>query len=294
MQRILQHFILLLLIAMGMSDLPAQPKQKFWVESFEIDQFDMTAKNEAYKKIDGNGSLYAIIKVTSNAPDDDLKAYNFNFGNMNSKLEMHDGELWVYVQRNAKMVTISRSGFETVNKYDLKTTIEEGRTYTMRLSTQPKKVYTQMVLFKVNPADCNAVISVKAETPDAQEEMLGIVDASGMKARNLPFGSYTYKVMAENYYQSEGRFTLDDDAQNHEETVRLRARFSEITLTVNSDADIYVNNERKGRRTWKGPLNAGVYQVECRQMNHNASRWRKTSHNRSHWRLRNPSREVCP
>ena len=271
MERIKFSILITLFVLSGMVCTLAQPKQKFWVESFEIDQFDMTAKNEAYKKIDGNGSLYAIIKVTSNAPDDDLKAYNFNFGNMNSKLEMHDGELWVYVQRNAKMVTISRSGFETVNKYDLKTTIEEGRTYTMRLTTQPKKVYTQMVLFKVNPADCNAVISVKAETPDAQEEMLGIVDASGMKARNLPFGSYTYKVMAENYYQSEGRFTLNDDAQTHEETVRLRARFSEITLTVNSDADIYVNNERKGRRTWKGPLNAGVYQVECRQMNHNAS-----------------------
>ena len=271
MERIKFSILITLFVLSGMVCTLAQPKQKFWVESFEIDQFDMTAKNEAYKKIDGNGSLYAIIKVTSNAPDDDLKAYNFNFGNMNSKLEMHDGELWVYVQRNAKMVTISWSGFETVNKYDLKTTIEEGRTYTMRLTTQPKKVYTQMVLFKVNPADCNAVISVKAETPDAQEEMLGIVDASGMKARNLPFGSYTYKVMAENYYQSEGRFTLNDDAQTHEETVRLRARFSEITLTVNSDADIYVNNERKGRRTWKGPLNAGVYQVECRQMNHNAS-----------------------
>ena len=256
------------LLLSGISYAFAQPKQQFRVENFELDQFDMTARNEAFKEVDGNGSLYAIIKVTSSTPNDDLSAYNFNFGNMNSKVKMKDGELWVYVQRNAKMVTISRNGYETINKYDLQTTIEEGRTYTMRLSTQAKKLQLQMVLFKVSPANSNAVITVTSETGNQLEQMLGMVDASGQKPKNLEYGSYTYKIIAENYYPSEGRFTLNDMSQTHVETVVLRPQFSEIMLTVGSNADIYVNNELKGQRTWKGPLNAGTYQVECRQQNH--------------------------
>ncbi len=261
----------LLLLLMGAASTMAQPRQKFSVSSFGLDQFDLTAKNEAYKKVDGNGSLYAIIKVTSTNPDDDLKAYNFNFGNMNSLVEQHDGELWVYVQRNAKMVTISRQGYTTINKYDLQTTIEEGRTYTMQLSSQGKVVKMQMVLFNVKPADSKAMITIKGSATGDAETPLGITDSEGLLAKGLNQDTYTYKVLAEGYHPSEGRFTLNDQNQRHEETITLRPMYSVITLNVTSDADIYVNGEQKGRRTWKGKLNAGTYQVECRQANHRPS-----------------------
>ncbi len=260
----------LLLLLLGAASSMAQPRQKFSVVSFELDQFDLTAKNEQYKKVDGNGSLYAIIKVTSTNPDDDLKAYNFNFGNMNSLVEQHDGELWVYVQRNAKMVTISRQGYTTINRYDLQTTIEEGRTYTMQLSSQGPIVQKQMVFFQISPADSRAVVMIKGSGANAVEEMLS-TNASGQLAKSMSLDVYTYRVMAENYYPSEGRFTLNDPVQTHEETVTLRPRFSMITLAVDTDADIYVDGELKGRRSWKGPLNPGNYKVECRQQNHRPS-----------------------
>ncbi len=266
----LYRLSLLLVFLCGVLPVIAQQKLKFSVVSFELDQFDLTARNEQYKKVDGNGSLYAIIKVTSANPDDDLKAYNFNFGNMNSLVEQHDGELWVYVQRNAKMVTISRQGYTTINRYDLQTTIEEGRTYTMQLSSQGPIVQKQMVFFQISPADSRAVVMVKGSSANAVEEMLS-TNASGQLAKSMSLDVYTYRVMAENYYPSEGRFTLNDPVQTHEETVTLRPRFSMITLTVDADADIYVDGELKGRRSWKGPLNPGNYQVECRQANHRAT-----------------------
>lgn len=248
----------------------AQQKLKFSVASFEADPFDMTAQNEQYEKMDGNGSLYAIIKVTSNNPDDQLKDYNFNFGNLRSIVEQHDQELWVYVQRNAKMVTISRSSYATVSRYDLKTTIEAGKTYVMQLSTQGRVVYTQMVQFAVEPANVKAVVMVKKQNA-ANEEMLGTIDDTDGVAKSLEFGSYTYRVMAENYHPTEGRFTLNDRQAIHTEKVSLRPNFSEITLTVDSEADIYVNEEKKGRRTWRGILKAGNYHVECRQTYHRSS-----------------------
>ena len=48
---------LVLLLFAGTATTNAQQKLKFTVASFELDQFDLTAKNEAYKKVDGNGSL---------------------------------------------------------------------------------------------------------------------------------------------------------------------------------------------------------------------------------------------
>lgn len=260
------HLVAVLLLLLLAAPTHAQQKLKFSVASFEADPFDLTAKEG--NKRDGNGELYAIIKVRSNNPDDDLKAFMFNFGYLNHKAESHDDELWVYVQRDAKTVTISRAGYTTINRYDLQTTIEAGKVYNMLLSVKAAPVRMQMVLFQTTPADSKAVIIIQGSQPNAPETMLGTVDASGQIAKNLEMGTYTYKVMSENYYPSDGIFTLSDPSQVHQENVTLRPQFSVITLNVPSEADIYVNGELKGRRTWQGRLNAGTYQVECRQTNH--------------------------
>ena len=268
------HFkssILLLLLMFFSAIVSAQSNRQFSVASFALDQFDMTARNEQYKKIDGNGSLYAIIKITSSNPDDKLSEYRFSFGNMNHEVVIRDGELWVYVQRNAKFVTISRQGFATINKYDLGLTIEEGRTYTMKLSPEGKNILLQYVKFEVTPTDANAVIMGKEDKPHAIETVFGTTDYEGKVAKNLPYGTYSYQVKSENYHPTEGRFTLNDQSKVFIEKVILRPLFSEITLKTSNGANIYVNGESKGKGMWSGRLNAGSYQVECRQDNHKSS-----------------------
>ena len=240
---------------------------KFHVAEFAADPFDLTARNDQYKKVDGSGSLYAIIKVSG----DDLKEYNFNFGNMNHEVTEHDGLLWIYVQKNAKRVTIRRNGYAPLLNYDLQTTVEEGKTYRMKLSAQGPVVYMQMLMFQVQPADARASVIIKGSAPDAVEQMLGTTDASGAIARNMPYDTYTYRIFSENYYPSEGRFTLGDKSQTHLEQVTLRPRFAQITLSVDGGAEIWVNGEKKGTGTWTGSLNAGAYSVECRQASHRSS-----------------------
>ena len=243
-------------------------QQKFHVESFSEDPFDLTARNEQYKKIDGSGSLYSIIKVSG----EDLKEYSFNFGYMNHIVVSHDDQLWVYVQKNAKQVTITRNGYSPLRNYDLHTTIEAGKTYSMRLSAQGPVVYMQMTLFQVKPAVSGATVLVRKEgDADAPEEVFGTTDASGNIAKSMEYGTYTYRVMAENYYSSEGRFTLNNQNETHHEDIGLRSSGANITFSVDADADIYVNNIMKGTRTWTGSLKAGNYQVECRQLSHRTS-----------------------
>ena len=186
----------LLMVLFGSLAVEAQQKLKFSINSFELDPFDTTPQNKLYEKIDGSGFRYAIIKVNSLTPNDNLKEYNFNFGNMKSIVEEHDNELWVYVQKNAKLVTISREGYTTLNKYDLKTTIEEGKVYVMTLSSAKAIIQTQMVQFNISPANAGAIITIKSTKANAQEEMFGTTDATGSAAKPLELGTYTYKVIA--------------------------------------------------------------------------------------------------
>lgn len=245
----------------------SQEKLKFRIVDFGEDQFDFSAKDPKYEKRDGNGERMAIIKVTSNNPNDDLKAFNFNFGNMRHQVEERDGVLWVYVQRNAKMVTITRDGYAPIHRYDLHTTIESGKNYVMSLSSESKKVLMQMVRFNVQPAAAKAVVMVKSTAQGSQEELFGNV-VSGSVAKSLEYGTYTYKVVADNYHLCEGKFTLNDKNQTMVEDVTLRPNFSQMTFVVDANADIYINGEKKGVRKWSGILKAGNYQVECRQANH--------------------------
>ena len=264
-------FLTLLLVLLGIPTIEAQQKQKFSIANFELDPFDTTPQNKLYEKIDGSGFRYAIIKVFSTTPDDNLKEYNFNFGNLKSFVEIHDNELWIYVQKNAKLVTISREGYMPLNKYDLKTTIEEGKVYVLTLNATKSIVYTQMVQFSVKPANAEAIITVKSTKANAQEELFGTTDVTGSAAKALQLGTYTYKIIANNYHTSEGRITLNDRNKTYKETVVLRTNIAEMTFYVDTDADIYINGEYKGKRTWTGKLRSGDYQVECRQANHRSS-----------------------
>lgn len=258
----------ILFMVAGVLSAVGQEKLKFQITDFAQDQFDLSAKDPRFQKPDGNGDLYSIIKVTSANPDDKLNEYNFNFGNMNHIVVEKDGELWVYVQRNAKSVSITRSGYAPILKYDLKTTIGAGKNYIMTLTSEGKKVLTQMVRFDVKPTDSRAVIMIKPYGDDRPEEIFGTVDETGSVAKSLQYGTYSYRVLADNYHMSDGQFTLKDKTVTHVEPVELRGNYSEITFKVDSNADIYINGEHKGARQWSGKLKAGEYQVECRQTNY--------------------------
>lgn len=263
--------LLLLFLITTISSVFAQQKLTFRVADFSYDAFDQTARDERFKRYDGSGFLYAIVKVSGDSPADKLGEYRFNFGNMNHIVEDHDGELWLYVQKNAKIVTITRNGYFPVNHYDLNTTIESGKTYRMKLSAQAAKVYTQMVMFSITPADSKAVVMITKEESGQNEEMFGTIDETGGVANALEFGTYTYKVTAMNYHSSEGRFTLNSQADIHEEKVVLRRNGAKVTLSAATGADIYINGIKRGTRSWTGLMKAGNYTIECRQANHRPS-----------------------
>ena len=182
----LLSLLFLFLLALPLS---AQQKQKFHVVSFQENTFDMSARENPTSRDDGTGVLYAIIKVRSTDPDDDLKAYDLDFDYLKDVQEMHDGVLWVYVQYGAKTVTIKRDGFYTVERYDLRTTLQPGKVYDMKIKPEPKKVTKQMVRFNITPLEAKAVVMYRENVPDAAETVLGYANERGELAKSLPLGT---------------------------------------------------------------------------------------------------------
>jgi formylglycine-generating enzyme required for sulfatase activity len=245
----------------------SQTKPKFSLVSFREDPRATAASQPPYRQTDDDGNLFAIVKVRSTNPDDDLRQFTFDFGMLYHRVvEGVDDELWLYVQQNAKTVTIGRPGYQQLTNYDLRTTIRGGHTYELMLQLQAAPVYRQFLQFDIRPADAHAIVVLSQQ--GAQQEMLNDNDGDGQIVKSMPLGSYSYQVMAENYYPSEGVVTLKEANGTHKEQVTLKPNFAVITLNVNADADILVNGELKGRRQWSGKLRPGQYAIECRQDRH--------------------------
>ena len=245
----------------------AQSEKVFTISEFVQDPFDLSGRGENTKKVDGSGYLYAIVKVSSDDPEDKLNDYRFDFGMLNSKMEMVDGELWVYVQKNAKQVTVSREGYNTVHRYDLGYTLESGSVYRMKISVK-KEIMKETLIFQITPAISGVMITY---TNEDGVESYCVTDASGMVARYLELGTYTYSIAAEYYHKSEGRVRLESRNGSHIEEVTLRPNFADVELVAVSGADIYVDGQKKGTSLWKGILGPGAYQIEARKKGHKST-----------------------
>lgn len=233
----------------------AQDKLEFNVVDFGIDQFSTTAQDKRFEKYDDDGNRYAIIKVKDTDGEGGLEGFTFNFGSLNSIVESHGDELWVYVQRNAKTVTIKRPGYKTIEKYNLNTTIQSGRVYEMRITmSRVRKVLEhditkQVLQFVVSPANENAIVKIKKINTDSEYELWGEVDETGSIDRIMDFGTYDYIVSAANYQSSAGRVNLSDSKTTFIEKVKLKPDFGFLVVDDAygiSGAQLFVDDVKVG------------------------------------------------
>lgn len=246
----------------------AQQGETFSVVDFTEKPFDTAATDERYRLVDGNGELFSIIKLVSNTAGDNMRAYSFDFGLCESRVKEIDGEVWVYVQRNAMRAKIRREGYNTVT-YELPVTVQPGRVYEMTLQAMPKVVKKRYVLFKVQPADSKALVLYKADgEKDYRPFNVGQVNEEGMLSDKLVLGRYFYRITSQFYHPSEGVIELVDGQGAFTETVTLRLNLGTLTLIAEEGAEIFVDGESKGFGTWTGNFVPGFYNVECRKKNH--------------------------
>lgn len=251
----------------------AQEKLDFNIVSFGLDQFSTTAQDKRFEKIDGDGNRYAVIKVKDVDGEGNLEGFTFNFGALNSIVESHDDELWVYVQRNAKTVTIKRPGYKTIEKYDLNTTIQPGKTYEMKITmSRVRKVVEhditkQVLQFIVTPSNENAIVKIKKANFSGDYELWGEVDETGSIDRILDFGTYDYVVSAVNYESSMGRVTLSNSKTTFVEKVSLKPNFGFVVVDDAygiAGAQVYIDDIKVGTIPYRDKnrrLNCGTHKI---------------------------------
>ena len=90
------------------------------------------------------------------------------------------------------------------------------------------------------------------------------------KSDILKSGRHTVRIRKETFELYNGTVEVNDN-ETTLVSPTLKGDFAEVTLKVDGDAEIWVNDEKKGVSSWTGLLGSGSYKVECRQANHDPS-----------------------
>ena len=233
--------------------------QSLAVQSFRLDEADLTANTTGTIVIDQNGQKCALVKVETTQ-----QGFSFDVGSLGVvKTEQKVGEIWVYVPEGVKRLTISHQQLGILRDYDLGQTLKRAKTYIMKLVSgevqsivKPSRT-SQYVVFQLQPQ--NAVVTLNGEM---------LQTADGVATKMMHFGTYDYRVQAPNYLPEVGKVTVNDPKQKHVVSITLKPNFAPVTLTVDNNAEIWVNGERKGQGSWTGNLGAGTYEMETRLANH--------------------------
>ena len=317
--------------------------QDYKVVSMESLPLDMTAREHI--KQDERGRQCAVLRIaTQNITPGQREGFHFecDYASYAVERQIVDGEIWVWVSPGLKTLRIKHTKLGTLElhtaNYAIK--VEPLHTYKVVLlgtSVVPppdNTVTKQFLLFDVTPKD--AMVTVNG-TP--------WVVTDGVAQKMVDFGTYEYRIEAQDYHTIEGSIVVDDpdakaivskallpaygflkiegdkkllsqasiyiDNANgsgalgtphklgsgqhkvrilhpmykpYEQTVvikdnetstlevNLNANYAAVTLKVDADAEIFVNGERKGVRSWTGNLEAGSYIIECRMKDHKTTR----------------------
>ena len=249
---------LIVLICIILSVSISMQAQDVAVKSFELDETDVTANLQGTTVLDQNGEKCALIKIFTTAT-----GFTFDVGSMGvQKVEQRTGEIWVYVPYGVKRMTLNHSQLGLC-EYSFPVAIERARTYRMKLvagevhTIVKKAITSQYVMFKMNSQKGSIEIN---------NQLIDIVD--GGASVRLPFGSYRYRVQASGYFPEEGTVLVNNPKERHVVTVNLEPAFTNVTIKVDADAEIWVNDVKKGMRTFTGSIPYGTYLMECRQAGH--------------------------
>ena len=99
--------------------------QKIVVQSFRLDEADLTANTAGTTVLDQNGQKCALIKIETTQ-----SGFSFDTGMLGViKTEQHPGEVWVYVPEGVKRMTITHPQLGVLRDHDLGLTVKRAKTY---------------------------------------------------------------------------------------------------------------------------------------------------------------------
>ena len=176
----------------------AMQAQSLAVQSFRMDESDLTANTAGTIVMDQNGQKCALIKVETTQT-----GFSFDAGSLGVvKTEQKVGEIWVYVPEGVKRLTISHQQFGVLRDYDLGQTLKRAKAYILKLNAVEVKTAPKTQKLIINYTPVNAMVLVDSKP----------YKGNGRIETSLPLGSHNYIIAAEGYETIEGSFKLTESA----------------------------------------------------------------------------------
>ena len=130
---------------------------------------------------------------------------------------------------------------------------------------------TKFVTVTLNPNYGWIEVDGKGDLRDARVYIDNIlIGKAPCKSDALKSGQYTVRI-AKKMFDSFSETVIVRDNETTRLAPALKADYAEVTLKVDGDAEIWVNDELKAVGSWKGQLGRGVYKMECKKANHETS-----------------------
>ena len=209
---------------------------KIAVASFTRMETDITARVTAPKK-DQNGEICALIRIVTNVKDFVFEPDALGI----TARENKTGEIWLYVPRGARRISILHDELGIMRNYFYPEIIEKGTVYEMTLNTgdsQDKPVVeNNMQFFVLRPEPASANVYIDDEQVPIE---------NGLFSATMPKGEHTYRVEAPMYQADAGIVTLGDEQVIKSVTLKPKFGYMEIFSLPVQDADVYIDSVKVG------------------------------------------------
>ena len=93
-----------------------------------------------------------------------------------------------------------------------------------------------------------------------------------LKTGPIAYGKHTLQYRKSKYKDKYVEIEVATGGKTQNVSHSLDANFATVHLTVANNAEIYVNNEKKGVGSWSGELSSGNYLIEARKESHHSTK----------------------
>ena len=232
---------LLLVISLFFAATATEAQNKIQVTSINRMETDVTARITAPQR-DQNGEVCALIRIVTTEKDLMFEPDALGIVSRENK----PGEIWLYIPRGARRISIMHDKFGVLRNYFYPDIIEKATVYEMEIQigdgTQqtPANTNTQLIVMRPDPATANIYIDDEK-----------VPTENGLFTATMKKGTHTYRVESPMYAPEAGVIDLGSEQKIMSVTLKPRFGYLEIFSLPEQDAKVFINNELAGQTPYK-------------------------------------------
>ena len=232
---------LLLVISLFFAATATEAQNKIQVTSFNRMETDVTARITAPQR-DQNGEVCALIRIVTIEKDLMFEPDALGIVSRENK----PGEIWLYIPRGARRISIMHDKFGVLRNYFYPDIIEKATVYEMEIQIgdgaqqTPANTNTQLIVMRPDPATADIYIDDEK-----------VPTENGLFTATMKKGTHTYRVESPMYAPEAGIIDLGSEQKIMSVTLKPRFGYLEIFSLPEQDAKVFINNELAGQTPYK-------------------------------------------